>query len=59
MKIVETRKEQAKLAYQDRRVIDRLSDELRSFHWVRIRGGCLKDISFTPEGKIAGLRRGY
>lgn len=26
--------------------------------WVRIRGGYLKDIYFTPEGKIAGMRRG-
>ena len=27
--------------------------------WVRIRGGYLKDITITPEGKIAGMRRGY
>lgn len=33
MKIGETRKGQAKLADQDRKAIDRLSDELRSFHW--------------------------
>lgn len=27
--------------------------------WVRIRGAYLKDITITPEGKIAGMRRGY
>ena len=27
--------------------------------WVRIRGGYFKDITITPEGKIAGMRRGY
>lgn len=27
--------------------------------WVRIRGGYIRDIWITPEGKIAGMRRGY
>ena len=27
-----------------------------SSEWVRLRSGYYKDISFTPEGKISGLR---